>query len=94
MPRSLLLDLEPRVINSIQSSDIRNLFNHENIYLSNHGGGAGNNWAEGFTQGESVQEEILDMIDREVDGSDSLEGFVMVHSIAGGTGGRSNATAV
>jgi len=28
----------------------------------------------------------LDMIDREADGSDSLEGFVMTHSVAGGTG--------
>lgn len=26
------------------------------------------------------------MIDREADGSDSLEGFVLLHSIAGGTG--------
>ena len=26
------------------------------------------------------------MIDREADGSDSLEGFVLCHSIAGGTG--------
>lgn len=26
------------------------------------------------------------MIDREADGSDSLEGFVFIHSIAGGTG--------
>ena len=26
------------------------------------------------------------MLDREADGSDSLEGFVMCHSIAGGTG--------
>ena len=25
-------------------------------------GGAGNNWASGYHQGESVQEEILDMI--------------------------------
>ena len=26
------------------------------------------------------------MIDREADGSDSLEGFMLLHSIAGGTG--------
>jgi len=26
------------------------------------------------------------MIEREADGSDSLEGFLMLHSIAGGTG--------
>lgn len=41
VPRSILLDLEPRVINGIQSSDIRNLFNPENIYISKEGGGAG-----------------------------------------------------
>ena len=37
-------------------------------------------------QGQHVEEEIMDMIDREADGSDSLEGFVLCHSIAGGTG--------
>ena len=40
----------------------------------------------GYEEGEKCQDEILDMIDREADGSDSLEGFVMTHSIAGGTG--------
>merc|ERR1740130_1593803 len=35
---------------------------------------------------QSVQEDILEMIDREADGSDSLEGFLLCHSIAGGTG--------
>ena len=50
------------VIHGIQNSDIRNLFNPENIFLSDHGGGAGNNWASGYHQGEMVQEDILDMI--------------------------------
>ncbi|KAI3429359.1 hypothetical protein D9Q98_005454 [Chlorella vulgaris] len=86
IPRACLIDLEPRVINGIQNSDIRNLFNPENVFLSDHGGGAGNNWASGYSQGEGVQEDILDMIDREVGYSDSLEGFTLCHSIAGGTG--------
>mmetsp|Transcript_14164 Transcript_14164/g.30285 ORF Transcript_14164/g.30285 Transcript_14164/m.30285 type:complete len:471 (-) Transcript_14164:89-1501(-) len=86
VPRALLLDLEPRVINTIQASQYRNLYNPENIFVSNNGGGAGNNWASGYSQAEQVQEEFLDMIDREADGSDSLEGFVLCHSIAGGTG--------
>jgi hypothetical protein len=51
-----------RVINGIQTSDIRNLFNPENVFISKEGGGAGNNWASGFTQGEQVQETLLDMI--------------------------------
>jgi len=28
----------------------------------------------------------MDMIEREAEGSDSLEGFQLIHSIAGGTG--------
>lgn len=44
------MDLEPRVINGIQNSEYRNLYNHENIFLSDHGGGAGNNWANGYHQ--------------------------------------------
>lgn len=50
-----LLDLEPRVINSIQNSEQRQLFNHENMFLSPHGGGAGNNWASGYSQAETFQ---------------------------------------
>ncbi|KAE9460201.1 hypothetical protein C3L33_07895, partial [Rhododendron williamsianum] len=86
VPRALLIDLEPRVINGIQNGEYRNLYNHENVFLSDHGGGAGNNWASGYHQGKGVEEDIMDMIDREADGSDSLEGFVLCHSIAGGTG--------
>merc|ERR1719326_1232423 len=86
IPRALLIDLEPRVINGIQQSEYSDLYNPENIFLSKEGGGAGNNWAKGFAEAEKVQEEIFDIVDREADGSDSLEGFVLIHSIAGGTG--------
>ncbi|ELW54983.1 Tubulin gamma-1 chain [Tupaia chinensis] len=86
IPRAVLLDLEPRVIHCILNSPYAKLYNPENIYLSEHGGGAGNNWASGFSQGEKIHEDIFDIIDREADGSDSLEGFVLCHSIAGGTG--------
>ena len=37
-------------------------------------------------QAERLNEEIFDILDREADNSDSLEGFVLCHSIAGGTG--------
>ena len=47
IPRALLIDLEPRVINSIQNGLYSNLYNPENFYVSKHGGGAGNNWGKG-----------------------------------------------
>ena len=87
IPRALLVDLEPRVVNKLtHQGAYRNLFNEENVFIARDGGGAGNNWASGFRQGEQHHEKVLDMIDRESDNSDSLEGFVMCHSIAGGTG--------
>jgi tubulin gamma len=87
IPRALLIDLEPRVVNKLaHMGPYRKLFNPENLFIAQEGGGAGNNWASGFRQGEEHYEVILDMIDRESDNSDSLEGFVLCHSIAGGTG--------
>ena len=86
IPRAILIDLEPRVINTIKNYIYKDLYNPENFLISKEGGGAGNNWAVGYSQAEKVQEEIFEMIDREADGSDSLEGFVFCHSLAGGTG--------
>ena len=75
-----------QVIHKIQSSAYKNLYNPENIFIDNEGGGAGNNWARGYCTAEKHQDEVIEMIDREAEGSDSLEGFVLLHSIAGGTG--------
>ena len=62
-----------KVINSILSSPFANLYNPENIFVSKDGGGAGNNWAQGYSAGERIYEEVMEMIDREAEGSDSLE---------------------
>ena len=86
IPRSILIDLEPGVINSIKNSDFKHFYNPENIFISKEGGGAGNCWAKGYSYAEHVEDEIMDMIEREADGSDSLEGFMLIHSINGGTG--------
>lgn len=87
VPRALLIDLEPRVIEGMtKNNKFQNLWNPENIYMYPPGGGAGNNWACGHQLASEVYETVLEMLDREADGSDSLEGFVLTHSIAGGTG--------
>lgn len=73
VPRNIMVDTEPRVIQGIMSGPYKNLYNPENVYSSKTGGGAGNNWAQGYAEGERRCDEILDMIEREADGSDSLE---------------------
>lgn len=49
------------------------MYNPENFYVGKNGMGAANNWGDGYQSGEAVYEDIMEMIDREADGSDSLE---------------------
>jgi len=94
----LLIDLEPRVVAAIAATGAApgqesasfhggpRLFNPENAFVSPTGGGAGNNWASGYAQGEALADALLDMVDREAGYADSLAGFQLSHAIAGGTG--------
>ena len=86
IPRAILIDLEDRVIKSILNSELSNFFNPENIFIESEGGGAGNIWGKGYAQGEKYYDVISDMVRREVEVADALEGFIFTHSISGGTG--------
>jgi tubulin gamma len=39
------------VINGIKTGDYKKLYNPENFIVDTQGGGAGNNWASGYSQG-------------------------------------------
>lgn len=87
MPRAVLVDLEPRVINTtIKNMPYGRLFNPENLLLDEEGGGAGNKWTEGYMSGKEYAPQVLDMLRREAENADYLEGFIMTHSVNGGTG--------
>lgn len=70
-----------QVINNILASPFANLYNPENIFVSQDGGGAGNNWAQGYAAGERLYEEVMEMVDREAEGSDSLEASVLLSKV-------------
>ncbi|KAM0751158.1 gamma tubulin [Meredithblackwellia eburnea MCA 4105] len=86
IPRAIMIDLEPRVVSKIVTGPYGEIFNSENIYIDKEGGGAGNNFAAGHAAGERIYDDVIEMVDREAEGSESLEGFMLLHSIAGGTG--------
>ncbi|XP_072096682.1 tubulin beta-4B chain-like isoform X1 [Mobula birostris] len=55
----------------------------------NHAGqsGAGNNWAKGhYTDGAELIDSVLDVVRKEAEGCDCLQGFQLTHSLGGGTG--------
>lgn len=86
VPRAVLVDLEPRVVENLITGDYKHLWNPENVYVDPNGGGAGNNWAMGYTIAKETFEKVMEIVEREAEGSDSMEGFILSHSIAGGTG--------
>lgn len=83
-PRSILIDLEPSVIT--RATAALPMFNPRNVHLSENGSGAANNWQQGYNYATLHQEELLDLIDRELDKCDNLSAFQLFHSVAGGTG--------
>jgi tubulin beta len=86
VPRSILVDLEPGVLNAVRSDKaMGSLFNPDHFVSATDG--AGNNWAKGyFSYGAEVIEEVLDQVRRAVELCDSVQGFQIMHSIGGGTG--------
>ncbi|KAH9385626.1 tubulin gamma [Nematocida major] len=84
-PRGILIDLEPRVVSSI-TQEKPHLFSPENIWVGAESRGAGNVWSSGYQQGKENQEFLLEMIHKEAESSDLLDGFILFHSVGGGTG--------
>jgi len=58
IPRALLFDLEPRVLDSIRNSEFGGLYSHENMFCTSNGTGAGNNWASGYIQAQNYKIEL------------------------------------
>ena len=49
--------------------------------------GAGNKWAKGhYIEGAELIDSVLDVVRKEMEGRDCLQGFQLCHSLGGGTG--------
>ncbi|KAK2098231.1 Tubulin beta-8 chain [Saguinus oedipus] len=49
--------------------------------------GAGNYWTEGhYTEGAELMESVMDIVRKEAESCDCLQGFQLTHSLGGGTG--------
>jgi tubulin beta len=72
-------------MDAIRSGPYGNLFRPDNFVFGQSG--AGNNWAKGhYTEGAELVESVLEVVRREAESADSLQGFQFTHSLGGGTG--------
>ncbi|XP_059051619.1 tubulin beta chain-like [Achroia grisella] len=85
VPRAVLVDLEPGTMDAVRASPYGQLFRPDNFVFGQSG--AGNNWAKGhYTEGAELVDAVLDVIRKESEDCDCLQGFQMTHSLGGGTG--------
>ena len=85
VPRTVLVDLEPGVLDSIRGSQYGGMYDPDTFVSGVNGGG--NNWAKGFyTDGTEIVEPVMDAARKAAENSDCLQGFELVHSLGGGSG--------
>ena len=72
-------------MDAVRASETGKLFKPDNfVYGTN---GAGNNWAKGhYTEGAELVDQTMDVIRREAEACECLQGFQLTHSLGGGTG--------
>ncbi|XP_044733154.1 tubulin beta chain-like [Chrysoperla carnea] len=85
VPRAIMVDLESSTADAIRSSQYGQIFRPDN-YVSGSAS-AGTNYAKGhYTEGAELNDTVLDIIRREAENCDFIQGIQMAHSIGGGTG--------
>ncbi|RVX01897.1 Tubulin beta-1 chain [Vitis vinifera] len=85
VPRAVLMDLEPGTMDSVRSGPYGQIFRPDNFVFGQSG--AGNNWAKGhYTEGAELIDSVLDVVRKEAENCDCLQGFQVCHSLGGGTG--------
>ncbi|KAF6002661.1 hypothetical protein CCYA_CCYA08G2291 [Cyanidiococcus yangmingshanensis] len=85
VPRAVLVDLEPGTMDAVRASDYGTLFRPDNFVYGQSG--AGNNWAKGhYTEGAELVDAVMDVVRKECESCECLQGFQVTHSLGGGTG--------
>ncbi|ELK04767.1 Tubulin beta-7 chain [Pteropus alecto] len=85
VPCAILVDLEPETMDAVCSGPFGQTFRPDNFVFGQSG--AGNNWAKGhYTEGAELVDSVLDMVRKEAESCDCLQGFQLIHSLGEGTG--------
>jgi len=85
VPRAIMVDLEPSVVDEIRTGTYRQLFHPEQLITGKED--AANNYARGhYTVGKELVDTTLDRIRKIADAATGLQGFFVFHSVGGGSG--------
>jgi tubulin beta len=72
-------------MDSVRAGPFGQIFRPDNFVFGQSG--AGNNWAKGhYTEGGELIDSAVDVVRKEAEACDALQGFQVAHSLGGGTG--------
>jgi len=85
VPRCVMVDLEPTVIDEVRTGTYRQLFHPEQLISGKED--AANNFARGhYTIGKEIVDLVLDRLRKLADNCTGLQGFMIFNAVGGGTG--------
>ncbi|CAE8682043.1 unnamed protein product [Polarella glacialis] len=85
VPRCVMVDLEPTVVDEVRTGTYRQLFHPEQLISGKED--AANNFARGHhTVGKEIVDLVLDRIRKLADNCTGLQGFMVFNTCGGGTG--------
>jgi len=85
VPRNIYVDLEPTVCDEVRNGENAKLFHPD--FIVNGKEDAANNFARGhYTVGKEIMDIVNDRVKKLIEECDNLQGFIMTHSVGGGTG--------
>ncbi|CAK0842014.1 unnamed protein product [Prorocentrum cordatum] len=85
VPRCVMVDLEPTVVDEVRTGTYRQLFHPEQVISGKEV--AANNFARGhYTIGKEIVDLVLDRIRKLADNCTGLQGFMIYNAVGGGTG--------
>ena len=74
VPRAVLMDLEPGTMDAVRTGPYGQIFRPDNFVFGQSG--AGNNWAKGhYTEGAELIDSVLDVVRKEAENCDCLQGI-------------------
>ncbi|XP_074096132.1 tubulin alpha-1C chain [Cotesia typhae] len=89
VPRAIMCDLEPTVIDEFRNSEYQKLFHPEQLICGKED--AANNFARGYyTVGRKLLDSLSEKIRVLAENCNGLMGFLICHSVGGGTGSGLN----
>lgn len=83
--RAVVVDMEEGVVNGMLKGPLGELFDSRQLLTDVSG--SGNNWAHGHSlYGRQYRDSLAECVRVQAEACDSLQGFMLLHSLGGGTG--------